>query len=107
MIFYELKIFFACNELELTIELVKNQKNCISREDMSASKDSRLAYFKDNYQDPTDDEFDPTQYYYKRQERNGGDLDSFDLVNGVNSLGYDMSTITGGTPYQASMCVYF
>lgn len=42
------------------------------------SKDSRLAYFKDNYQDPGDDEFDPTQYYYKRPERQNGELD-FDV----------------------------
>jgi hypothetical protein len=61
------------------------------------SKDNRLAYFKDNYQDPTDDEFDPTQYYYKRPERTNGDLGAeFDgLVGGLGA--YDTTGLGLGT----------
>jgi hypothetical protein len=64
------------------------------------AKDSRLAYFKDNYQDPTDDEFDPTQYYYKRPERNGGDMEFESLVNGMGAYDTTLGMTTNPTYQQ-------
>lgn len=67
------------------------------------SKDNRLDYFKNNYQDPTDDEFDPTQYYYKRTERNS-DLEFEGIVNGMtydtSQMGINTNPSATGAPFQ-------